>query len=95
MLLLLVTAPGFLPEFRDRDAGRLGAARPAQEVFTRGLHLAAVLGCAMFIVLAVLVAVTFRHLRPYGEQQDERPPEAEAARSARGRARSIGLGVQL
>jgi MFS transporter, DHA2 family, multidrug resistance protein len=43
---------------------------PAQQAFTSGLHLAAALGCVVFTALAVLVARTFRHLRPYGEPAD-------------------------
>jgi MFS transporter, DHA2 family, multidrug resistance protein len=38
----------------------------ARDSFTSGLQVAALLGATLFTVMAVVVLVAFRHLRPYG-----------------------------
>ena len=59
---------------------------PAQSAFTTGLQASAFFGAVVFAGLAVLSAVAFRHIRPYGETAatPESPLAAESASTPAG-----------
>jgi DHA2 family multidrug resistance protein-like MFS transporter len=54
----------------------------AREAFTAGLNITAGLGALLCIVLAVLAAVTLRHVRPSGRAQPDQTTEATEADAA-------------
>lgn len=48
----------------------------ARESFTSGLHVVAGITAVLFVGLAILVAVTFRHVPPFGADPEEHAEEA-------------------
>jgi len=60
------------------DRLRLDLLADAREAFTEGLNVVAGLSATLFLVLAVVAAVLFRHVPPHGETELETAPETDA-----------------